>query len=81
MPRDPICFTCCHAIGSEDALQLICTLRGVACNRRCDFYEREAGADVPEHLVLTKHASNRVVVMHSPKFTRDAKRAMREARH
>ncbi len=50
MPHDAICFTCLHAIGSEDATSLYCTLRGRACMRKCASYEREAGADLPDWL-------------------------------
>jgi hypothetical protein len=51
MPHEAICFTCLHAIGSEDAASLYCTLRGKACMRRCASSEREVGADLPERVM------------------------------
>lgn len=82
MPHDAICYTCLHAIGSEDATSLYCTLRGKACMRKCASYEREVGADLPDWFAEEASQAPAVIVMHmhSPKLTRNEKRAMRETR-
>jgi hypothetical protein len=82
MPHDAICFTCLHAIGSEDATSLYCTLRGKACMRKCASYEREVGADIPDWCAEKGGQKPTVIFMHSapPKLTREDKREIREAR-
>lgn len=82
MPHDAICFTCFHAIGSEDATSLYCMLRGKACMRKCASYEREVGADLPDWYTDRNKEKPIVIVMQSltPKLSRDDKRASREAR-
>jgi hypothetical protein len=82
MPHDAICFTCLHAIGSEDATSLYCMLRGKACMRKCASYEREVGADLPDWFAEKSVQKSAVIVMHAspPKLSRDDKREIREAR-
>jgi hypothetical protein len=82
MPHDAICFTCLHAIGSEDATSLYCTLRGKACMRKCASYEREVGADLPDWLADRDKRNTAAIMMHVavPKLTREDKRDIREAR-
>jgi hypothetical protein len=82
MPHDAICFTCLHAIGSEDATSLYCTLRGKACMRKCASYEREVGADLPDWLSERGGQKATAVMIHmpAPRLTREDKRDIREAR-
>ncbi len=82
MPHDAICFTCLHAIGSEDATSLHCSLRGKVCTRKCASYEREVGADLPDWLTERGGQNTAAIMLHvaTPRLTREDKRDIREAR-
>ena len=81
LEAEPHCFTCLHAIGSEQDTGLDCTLRGLRCLRLCPFYEREAGADVPERFGNIDSAVTWSAVTKLPPLSRVELRDRREERN
>ena len=68
---EPICFTCCHAIGSE----------GIPCIQLCPNYQREAGADMPERFSNVDSESMWNAFKKLPSLSRNERRTMREERN
>lgn len=78
---EPICFTCCHAIGSEVDTGLDCTLKGIPCIQLCPNYQREAGADMPERFSNVDSESMWNAFKKLPSLSRNERRTMREERN
>ena len=78
---DPYCFTCLHAIGSEQDAGLDCNLKGVRCRQLCPLYQREVGADLPERFGRIDSAVIWNAMTKLPTLSRTEIRSKREERN